>query len=36
MQLQNKPETLLHSENMIEPLHGKTDCRPLFESLLAA
>ena len=25
-----------HPENMIEPLHGKTDCRPLFESLLAA
>jgi len=24
-----------HPENMIEPLHGKTDCRPLFESLLA-
>ena len=23
-------------ENLIEPLHGKTDCRPLFESLLAA
>jgi phosphoribosylformylglycinamidine synthase subunit PurQ / glutaminase len=25
-----------HPENMIEALHGKTDCRPLFESLLAA
>ena len=25
-----------HPENMIEPLHGKTDCRSLFESLLAA
>jgi len=25
-----------HPENMIEPLHGKQDCRPLFESLLAA
>ena len=25
-----------HPENMIETLHGKTDCRPLFESLLAA
>ena len=25
-----------HLENMIEPLHGRTDCRPLFESLLAA
>ncbi|MGH6875090.1 MAG: phosphoribosylformylglycinamidine synthase subunit PurQ [Aestuariivirgaceae bacterium] len=25
-----------HPENMIEPLHGKTDCRPLFESLVAA
>jgi phosphoribosylformylglycinamidine synthase len=25
-----------HPANMIEPLHGKTDCRPLFESLLAA
>ncbi len=25
-----------HPENMIEPLHGKIDCRPLFESLLAA
>ena len=25
-----------HPENMIEPLHGKTDCLPLFESLLAA
>ena len=25
-----------HPENMMEPLHGKTDCRPLFESLLAA
>ena len=25
-----------HPENIIEPLHGKTDCRPLFESLLAA
>ncbi len=25
-----------HPENMIESLHGKTDCRPLFESLLAA
>jgi phosphoribosylformylglycinamidine synthase len=25
-----------HPENLIEPLHGATDCRPLFESLLAA
>ncbi|CAN5304153.1 phosphoribosylformylglycinamidine synthase subunit PurQ [soil metagenome] len=25
-----------HPENMIEPLHGSADCRPLFESLLAA
>lgn len=25
-----------HPENMVEPLHGNTDCRPLFESLLAA
>jgi phosphoribosylformylglycinamidine synthase I len=25
-----------HPENMIEPLHGNGDCRPLFESLLAA
>jgi phosphoribosylformylglycinamidine synthase subunit PurQ / glutaminase len=25
-----------HPENMVEALHGKTDCRPLFESLLAA
>lgn len=25
-----------HPENMIEPLHGATDCRPLFESLRAA
>jgi phosphoribosylformylglycinamidine synthase I len=25
-----------HPENMIESLHGSTDCRPLFESLLAA
>ncbi len=25
-----------HPENMIEALHGKQDCRPLFESLLAA
>jgi phosphoribosylformylglycinamidine synthase subunit PurQ / glutaminase len=25
-----------HPENMIEPIHGKQDCRPLFESLLAA
>ncbi|MDP4823073.1 MAG: phosphoribosylformylglycinamidine synthase subunit PurQ [Aestuariivirgaceae bacterium] len=25
-----------HPENMIEPLHGATDCRVLFESLLAA
>jgi phosphoribosylformylglycinamidine synthase len=25
-----------HPENMIEPLHGATDCRPLFESLVAA
>jgi phosphoribosylformylglycinamidine synthase I len=24
-----------HPENMIEPLHGATDCRPLFESLKA-
>jgi phosphoribosylformylglycinamidine synthase subunit PurQ / glutaminase len=25
-----------HPENMVEALHGKTDCKPLFESLLAA
>ena len=25
-----------HPENMIEPLHGSTDCRPMFESLLEA
>ena len=25
-----------HPENMIEPLHGNTDCKALFESLLAA
>ena len=25
-----------HPENMVEPLHGATDCRALFESLLAA
>lgn len=25
-----------HPENMIEALHGKTDCRPLFEGLVAA
>jgi phosphoribosylformylglycinamidine synthase len=25
-----------HPENMIEPIHGRTDCRPLFESLVAA
>jgi phosphoribosylformylglycinamidine synthase I len=25
-----------HPENMIEPLHGSTDCRPLFQSLLEA
>ena len=25
-----------HPENMIEPIHGKQDCRPLFEGLLAA
>jgi len=25
-----------HPENMIEPLHGSTACRPLFESLLEA
>ncbi|MFO1091168.1 MAG: phosphoribosylformylglycinamidine synthase subunit PurQ [Hyphomicrobiales bacterium] len=25
-----------HPENRIEPLHGSADCRPLFESLLAA
>ncbi len=24
-----------HPENMIEPLHGSTDCRPLFDSLAA-
>ena len=24
-----------HPENMIEPLHGKTDCRALFESIAA-
>jgi phosphoribosylformylglycinamidine synthase len=36
----NKAGTVIgmmpHPENMIERLHGKTDCRPLFESLLAA
>ncbi|MFO0994484.1 MAG: phosphoribosylformylglycinamidine synthase subunit PurQ [Hyphomicrobiales bacterium] len=36
----NKPGNVIgmmpHPENMIEPLHGATDCRPLFESLLAA
>lgn len=25
-----------HPENMVERLHGATDCRPVFESLLAA
>ncbi len=25
-----------HPENMIEPIHGKMDCRALFEGLLAA
>jgi phosphoribosylformylglycinamidine synthase subunit PurQ / glutaminase len=25
-----------HPENMIEALHGRVDCKPLFESLLAA
>jgi phosphoribosylformylglycinamidine synthase subunit PurQ / glutaminase len=25
-----------HPENMIEPIHGKVDCRPLFEGLLVA
>jgi phosphoribosylformylglycinamidine synthase I len=25
-----------HPENMVEPLHGATDCRPLFESLMEA
>ena len=25
-----------HPENMVEPLHGATDCRPLFESLKEA
>ena len=25
-----------HPENMIAPIHGRTDCRALFESLLAA
>ncbi|MGE0213232.1 MAG: phosphoribosylformylglycinamidine synthase subunit PurQ [Parvibaculaceae bacterium] len=24
-----------HPENMVEPLHGATDCRPLFDSLAA-
>ena len=24
-----------HPENMIEPLHGRTDCKPLFESIAA-
>ena len=24
-----------HPENMVEPLHGATDCRPLFEALAA-
>ncbi len=38
--IMNEPGTVIgmmpHPENMIEPLHGRTDCRPLFESLLAA
>ena len=25
-----------HPENMIEPLHGRMDCKPLFDGLLAA
>jgi phosphoribosylformylglycinamidine synthase len=25
-----------HPENMIEPLHGNTDCKPLFDGLMAA
>ncbi len=25
-----------HPEDMIAPIHGRTDCRPLFESLMAA
>ena len=25
-----------HPENMVEPMHGRQDCRPLFEGLLAA
>jgi len=25
-----------HPEDLVEPLHGGTDCRGLFESLLAA
>ena len=25
-----------HPENMIENLHGRTDCKPLFEGLIAA
>ena len=25
-----------HPENMIDPIHGRQDCRPLFEGLLAA
>ena len=25
-----------HPENMIEPLHGNTDCKPLFDGLIAA
>ena len=25
-----------HPENMIAPIHGREDCRPLFESLMAA
>ena len=25
-----------HAENMIEPIHSKVDCRPLFEGLQTA
>jgi len=24
-----------HPENMIEPLHGRTDCRPFFKGIAA-
>ena len=38
--IMNEPGNVIgmmpHPENMVEQLHGKTDCKPLFESLLAA